>query len=160
MVVLSVEIWDISRKIVLSGITRMGEMGMLKDGCMLWVMQRGMEMLRETRTQMSSHEKWVCVLDIQVTLHDKRIVMQVTLHYEAIVMQVTLHDKRVVMKVTLHYEAIVMQVMLHDKRIVMQVTLHYEAIVMQVTLHYEFKQTFPREKVVYQTIDELYIVLP
>nr|GEX94635.1 hypothetical protein [Tanacetum cinerariifolium] len=28
--------------------------GMLKDGCMLWVMQRGMEMLRETRTQMSS----------------------------------------------------------------------------------------------------------
>nr|GFB48188.1 hypothetical protein [Tanacetum cinerariifolium] len=30
------------------------EMGMLKDGCMLWVMQRGMEMLRETRTQMSS----------------------------------------------------------------------------------------------------------
>nr|GFA88023.1 putative reverse transcriptase domain-containing protein [Tanacetum cinerariifolium] len=31
-----------------------GEMGMLKDGCMLWVMQRGMEILRETRTQMSS----------------------------------------------------------------------------------------------------------
>nr|GFB14785.1 putative reverse transcriptase domain-containing protein [Tanacetum cinerariifolium] len=39
MVVLSVEI---------------GEMGMLKDGCMMWVMQRGMEMLRETQTQMSS----------------------------------------------------------------------------------------------------------
>nr|GFC95435.1 hypothetical protein [Tanacetum cinerariifolium] len=31
-----------------------GEMGMLKDGCMLWVMQRGMEILWETRTQMSS----------------------------------------------------------------------------------------------------------
>ncbi|GKA44819.1 protein kinase, ATP binding site-containing protein [Tanacetum coccineum] len=61
--------------------------------------------------------------------------MQVTLHYEAIVMQVTLHDKRIEMQVTLHYEAIVMQVTLHDKRIVMQVTLHYEAIVMQVTLH-------------------------
>nr|GEY50168.1 putative nucleotidyltransferase, ribonuclease H [Tanacetum cinerariifolium] len=53
------------------------------------------------------------VLDMQVTLHDKRIVMQVTLHYEAIVMQVTLHDKRIVMQVTLHYEAIVMQVTLH-----------------------------------------------
>nr|GEU96217.1 hypothetical protein [Tanacetum cinerariifolium] len=82
--------------------------------------------------------KWVRVLDMQVTLHDRRIViivMQVTLHYESIVMQVTLHDKRIVMKVTFHYEAIVMQVTLHDKRIVMQVTLHYEAIVMQVTLH-------------------------
>nr|GEV73470.1 putative ribonuclease H-like domain-containing protein [Tanacetum cinerariifolium] len=44
--------------------------------------------------------------------------MQVTLHYEAIVMQVTLHDKRIVMQVTLHYEAIVMQVTLYDKRIV------------------------------------------
>nr|GEV25343.1 hypothetical protein [Tanacetum cinerariifolium] len=84
--------------------------------------------------------RWVRVLDMQVTLHDKRIVMQVTLHYEAIV----LHDKRIVMQVTLHYEEIVMQVTLHDKRIVMQVTLHYEAIVlhdkrivMQVTLHYE-----------------------
>nr|GFA41783.1 reverse transcriptase domain-containing protein [Tanacetum cinerariifolium] len=54
MVVLSVEIRDISREIVLSWRTRIGEMGMLKDGCMLWVMQRGMEMLRETRTQMSS----------------------------------------------------------------------------------------------------------
>nr|GEV35015.1 hypothetical protein [Tanacetum cinerariifolium] len=43
-------------------------------------------------------------LEMQVTLHDKRIVMQVTLHYEAIVMQVTLHDKRIVMQVTLHYE--------------------------------------------------------
>nr|GFB64307.1 putative reverse transcriptase domain-containing protein [Tanacetum cinerariifolium] len=32
----------------------MGEMGMLKDGCMLWVTQRGMEMLRGTRTQISS----------------------------------------------------------------------------------------------------------
>nr|GEZ44033.1 hypothetical protein [Tanacetum cinerariifolium] len=63
--------------------------------------------------------------------------MQVTLHYEAIVMQVTLHDKRVVMQVMLDYEAIVMQVTLHDERIVMQVTLHYEAIVMQVTLHDE-----------------------
>nr|GEX94428.1 copia protein [Tanacetum cinerariifolium] len=52
--------------------------------------------------------RWVRVLDMQVTLHDKRIVMQVTLHYEAIVMQVTLHDKRIVMQVTLHYEAIVM----------------------------------------------------
>nr|GEV35586.1 retrovirus-related Pol polyprotein from transposon TNT 1-94 [Tanacetum cinerariifolium] len=62
--------------------------------------------------------RWVRVLDMQVTLHDKRIVMQVTLHYEAIVMQVTLHDKRIVMQVTLHYEAIVMQVMLHDNRIV------------------------------------------
>nr|GEW92231.1 hypothetical protein [Tanacetum cinerariifolium] len=31
-----------------------GEMGMLKDGCMLWVMQRGMEIPQETRTQMSS----------------------------------------------------------------------------------------------------------
>nr|GEU76516.1 putative ribonuclease H-like domain-containing protein [Tanacetum cinerariifolium] len=72
---------------------------------------------------------------MQVTLHDKRTVMQVTLHYEATVMQVTLHDKRIVMQVTLHYEAIVMQVTLHDKRIVIQVTLHYEAIVMQVTLH-------------------------
>nr|GEU49890.1 retrovirus-related Pol polyprotein from transposon TNT 1-94 [Tanacetum cinerariifolium] len=72
---------------------------------------------------------------MQVTLHDKRIVMQVTLHYKATVMQVTLHDKRIVMQVTLHYEAIVMQVTLHDKRIVMQVTLHYEAIVMQATLH-------------------------
>nr|GEZ97207.1 ribonuclease H-like domain-containing protein [Tanacetum cinerariifolium] len=40
----------------------------------------------------------------QVTLHDKRIVMQVTFHYEAIVMQVTLPDKRIVMQVTLHYE--------------------------------------------------------
>nr|GEZ83741.1 hypothetical protein [Tanacetum cinerariifolium] len=64
---------------------------------------------------------------IQVTLHDKRIVMQVTLHYEVIVMQVTLHDKRIVMQVKLHYEEIVIQVTLHDKRIVMQVTLHYEA---------------------------------
>nr|GEV32964.1 hypothetical protein [Tanacetum cinerariifolium] len=79
--------------------------------------------------------RWVRVLDMQVTLHDKRIVMQVTLHYEAIVMQVTLHDKRIVMQVTLNYEALVTQVTLHDKRIVMQVTLHYEAIVMQVTLH-------------------------
>nr|GEV02533.1 reverse transcriptase domain-containing protein [Tanacetum cinerariifolium] len=51
--------------------------------------------------------RWVSVLDMQVTLHDMRIVMQVTLHYEAIVMQVTLHDKRIVMQVTLHYEAIV-----------------------------------------------------
>nr|GEX62786.1 putative ribonuclease H-like domain-containing protein [Tanacetum cinerariifolium] len=73
--------------------------------------------------------------DMQVTLHDKRIVMQVTLHYEAIVMQVTLHDKRILMQVTLHYEVIVMQVTFHDKRIVMKVTLHYEAIVMQVTFH-------------------------
>ncbi|GKG57602.1 hypothetical protein Tco_0587200, partial [Tanacetum coccineum] len=32
----------------------MGEMGMLKDVCMLWVIQRGMEMLRGTRTRMSS----------------------------------------------------------------------------------------------------------
>nr|GEU34536.1 ribonuclease H-like domain-containing protein [Tanacetum cinerariifolium] len=79
--------------------------------------------------------RWVLVLDMQVTLHDKRIVMQVTLHYEAIVMQVRLHDKRIGMQVTLHYEAIVIQVTLHDKRIVMQVTLHYKAIVMQVTLH-------------------------
>ncbi|GJU76571.1 kinesin 3 [Tanacetum coccineum] len=72
---------------------------------------------------------------MQVTLHDKRIVMQVTLHYEAIVMQVTLHDKRIVMQVTLHYEAIVMQVTLHDKRIVivMQVTLHNKRIVMQMS---------------------------
>nr|GFA21230.1 reverse transcriptase domain-containing protein [Tanacetum cinerariifolium] len=46
--------------------------------------------------------RWVRVLDMQDTLHDKIIVMQVTLHYEAIV----LHDKRIVMKVTLHYEAI------------------------------------------------------
>nr|GEX85274.1 hypothetical protein [Tanacetum cinerariifolium] len=53
-------------------------------------------------------------LDMQVRLHDKRIVMQVTFHYEAIVMQVTLHDKRIVMQVTLHYEAIVMLVTLHD----------------------------------------------
>nr|GEU72536.1 hypothetical protein [Tanacetum cinerariifolium] len=68
---------------------------------------------------------------MQVTLHDKRIVMQVTLHYEAIVMQVTLNDNRIVMQVTLHYEAIMMQVTLHDKRIVMQVRLHYEVIVMQ-----------------------------
>nr|GEX78959.1 hypothetical protein [Tanacetum cinerariifolium] len=67
--------------------------------------------------------RWVRVLDMQVTLHDKRIVMQLTLHYQAIVMQVTLHDKRIVMQVTLHYEAIMMQVTLHDKRIVMQVTL-------------------------------------
>nr|GEW31322.1 hypothetical protein [Tanacetum cinerariifolium] len=89
------------------------------------------------------HVIWVRV---QVTLHDKRIVMKVTLHYEAIVMQVTLHDKRIVMQVTLHYEAIVMQVTLHDKRIVMQVTLHYEAIVIQVTLHYEFKQKKSRKK--------------
>nr|GEX41045.1 putative reverse transcriptase domain-containing protein [Tanacetum cinerariifolium] len=72
---------------------------------------------------------------MQVTLHDKRIVIQVTLHHEAIVMQVMLHDKRMVMQVTLHYEAIVMQVTLHDKRIVIQVTLHHEAIVMQVMLH-------------------------
>nr|GEZ26955.1 hypothetical protein [Tanacetum cinerariifolium] len=70
----------------------------------------------------------VRMLDMQVTLHDRRIAMQVTLHYEAIVMQVTLHDKRIVMQVTLHYEAIVMQVTLHDKRIVIQVTLHYEAM--------------------------------
>nr|GEU51735.1 copia protein [Tanacetum cinerariifolium] len=48
--------------------------------------------------------KWVHVLGMQVTLHDRRIVMQVTLHYEAIVMQVTLHDKRILMQVTLHYE--------------------------------------------------------
>nr|GEV48144.1 hypothetical protein [Tanacetum cinerariifolium] len=80
--------------------------------------------------------RWLCVLDMQVTLHDKRIEMQVTLHYEAIVMQVALHDKRIVMQVTLHYEEIVMQVTLHDKR-----------IVMRVTLHYEFKQKFPRNKV-------------
>nr|GEW59580.1 hypothetical protein [Tanacetum cinerariifolium] len=79
--------------------------------------------------------RWVRVLDMQVTLHDKRIVMQVTLHYETIGMQVSLHDTRIVMQVTLHYEAIVMQVTLHDKRIVMQVTLYYEAIVMQVTMH-------------------------
>nr|GEY89123.1 hypothetical protein [Tanacetum cinerariifolium] len=31
--------------------------------------------------------RWVRVLDMQVTLHDKRIVMQVTLHYEAIVIK-------------------------------------------------------------------------
>nr|GEU35797.1 UBN2 domain-containing protein [Tanacetum cinerariifolium] len=79
--------------------------------------------------------KWVRVLDMQVTLHDKRIVMKVTLHYEATMMQVMLHDKRIVMQVTLHYEPIVMQVTSHDKRIVLQVTLYYEAIVMQVTLH-------------------------
>nr|GEW93766.1 ribonuclease H-like domain, reverse transcriptase, RNA-dependent DNA polymerase [Tanacetum cinerariifolium] len=83
---------------------------------------------------------------MQVTLHDKRIVMKVALHYEAMVMQVTLHDKRIVMQVTLHYEAIVMQVTLHDKRIVMQVALHYEAIVMQVTLHDEFKLKFSHKK--------------
>nr|GEZ72813.1 hypothetical protein [Tanacetum cinerariifolium] len=74
--------------------------------------------------------RWVCVLDMQVTLHDKRIVMQLTLHYEAIVMQVTLHDKRIVMQLTLHYEAIVMQVTLHDKKIVVQVTLHYEVVIL------------------------------
>nr|GEZ31632.1 hypothetical protein [Tanacetum cinerariifolium] len=79
--------------------------------------------------------KWVRVLGMQVTLHDRRIVMQVTLHYEVLVMQVTLHDKIIVMQVTLHYEVLVMQVTLHDKIIVMQVTLHYEAIVMRVTLH-------------------------
>nr|GEV14382.1 putative reverse transcriptase domain-containing protein [Tanacetum cinerariifolium] len=73
----------------------------------------------------------VRVLDMQVTLHDRRIVMQVTLHYEAIVMQVTLHDKRIVMQVMLHYEAIVMQVTLHDKRIVMQVMFHYEARILE-----------------------------
>nr|GEV53286.1 hypothetical protein [Tanacetum cinerariifolium] len=80
------------------------------------------QMLNNVRIKVEeeSEVRWVCVLDMQVTLHDKRIVMQVTLHYEAIVMQVTLHDKRIVMKVTLHYEAIVMQVILHDKRIVMQ----------------------------------------
>nr|GEW01735.1 hypothetical protein [Tanacetum cinerariifolium] len=86
-------------------------------------------------TDGSAEVRWVRVLDMQVTLHDKRIVMQVTLHYEAIVMQVTLHAKRIVMQVMLHYEVIVMQVTLHDKR-----------IVMQVTLHYEFKQKFPRKK--------------
>nr|GEX55909.1 hypothetical protein [Tanacetum cinerariifolium] len=80
--------------------------------------------------------RWVRVLDMQVTLHDKIIVMQVTLHYEGIVMPVTLHDKGIVMQVTLHYEAIVMQVTLRDKKIVMQVTLYYEAIVMQVTLRF------------------------
>nr|GEW33448.1 copia protein [Tanacetum cinerariifolium] len=79
--------------------------------------------------------RWVCVLDMQVTLHDKRIVLQVMLHYEAIVMQVTLHDKIVVMQVMLHYKAIVMQVTLHDKRVVMQVTLHYEAIVEDINLN-------------------------
>nr|GEU96809.1 putative ribonuclease H-like domain-containing protein [Tanacetum cinerariifolium] len=79
--------------------------------------------------------------------------MQVTLHYEAIVMQVTLHDKRIVMQVTLHYEAIVMQVTSHDKRIAMQVTLRDKRIVMQVTLHYEFKQKFPY----YEEIDRGYI---
>nr|GEX70126.1 hypothetical protein [Tanacetum cinerariifolium] len=93
--------------------------------------------------QVTLHDKRIVMQDtlhyeaivMQVTLHDKRIVMQVTLHYDAIVMQVTLHDKRIVMKVMLHYEATVMQVALHDKRIIMQVMLHYEAIVMQVTLH-------------------------
>nr|GEY31650.1 zinc finger, CCHC-type [Tanacetum cinerariifolium] len=65
---------------------------------------------------------------MQVTLHDKRIVMQDTLHYEAIVMQVTLHDKRIVMQVTLHYEEIVIQVTLHDKRIVVIVRLQDEEI--------------------------------
>nr|GFD21224.1 hypothetical protein [Tanacetum cinerariifolium] len=34
--------------------TRIREIGMLKDGCMMLVMQRGMEMLRETRTQILS----------------------------------------------------------------------------------------------------------
>nr|GEV17648.1 ribonuclease H-like domain-containing protein [Tanacetum cinerariifolium] len=71
--------------------------------------------------------KWVRVLGMQVTLHDRRVVMQVTLHYEVIVMQVTLHDKRIVMQVTLHYEAIVMQVTLHDKRIVMHSDASYVA---------------------------------
>nr|GEV44206.1 ATP-dependent DNA helicase PIF1-like [Tanacetum cinerariifolium] len=98
-----------------------------------------------TMKEYYAYVRWVRVLDMQVTLHyeaivmqvtlhDKIIVMQDTLHYEAIVMQVTLHDKRIVMQVALHYEAIVMQVTLHDKIIVMQVTLHYEAIMMQVTL--------------------------
>nr|GEU63827.1 hypothetical protein [Tanacetum cinerariifolium] len=36
----------------------------------------------------------------------------------------------------------------HFRAKVMQVTLHDMRIVMQVTLHYEFKQKFPREKVV------------
>nr|GEZ18885.1 hypothetical protein [Tanacetum cinerariifolium] len=106
--------------------------------------------LRVLDMQVMFHEKRIVMrvtlhyeaIVMQVTLHDKRIVMQVTLHYEAIVMQITLHDKRIVMQVTLHYEAVVMQVTLHDKRVVIQVTLHYEAIVMQVTLHYVFKQKF------------------
>nr|GEX77161.1 uncharacterized mitochondrial protein AtMg00810-like [Tanacetum cinerariifolium] len=104
--------------------------------------------------------KWVRVLGMQVTLHDRRIVMQVTLHYEedwqlfvqfcsndpdtllkvakrveAYCDYVDINLRRIVMQVTLHYEVIVMQVTLHDKRIVMQATLHYEEIVMQVTLH-------------------------
>nr|GEX05205.1 hypothetical protein [Tanacetum cinerariifolium] len=101
--------------------------------------------------RMKTEVRWVRMLDMQVTLHyeaivmqvtlhDKRIVMQVTLHYEAIVMQVTFHDKRIVMQVTLHYEAIViivMQVALHYEAIVMQVTLHDKRIVMEVALHYE-----------------------
>nr|GEV82639.1 reverse transcriptase domain-containing protein [Tanacetum cinerariifolium] len=57
-------------------------------------------------------------LEEAINIAQRRIVMQVTLHYEAIVMQVMLHDKRIVMQVTLHYEAIVMQVTLYDKRIV------------------------------------------
>nr|GEZ52878.1 hypothetical protein [Tanacetum cinerariifolium] len=36
--------------------------------------------------------RWVRMLDMKVMLHDKRIVMHVTLHYEAIVMQGTFCD--------------------------------------------------------------------
>nr|GEV19265.1 integrase, catalytic region, zinc finger, CCHC-type, peptidase aspartic, catalytic [Tanacetum cinerariifolium] len=50
----------------------------------------------------------------------------------------------------------------------MQVTLHDKRIVMQVTLHYEFKQKFPREKVIDVKItflngplkEEVYVVQP
>nr|GEZ25791.1 hypothetical protein [Tanacetum cinerariifolium] len=91
------------------------------------------------RTKKCIKVRWVRMLDMQVTLHDKRIVMQIRLHDKRIVMQITLHYEVIVMQVTLHDKRIVMQVTLHYEAIVMHVTLHNEIIVMQVTLHYEFK---------------------
>nr|GEW79871.1 retrotransposon protein, putative, Ty3-gypsy subclass [Tanacetum cinerariifolium] len=46
--------------------------GMLKDGCILWVMQRGMEMLRETRSQMSAGGCHIFLAHISATKEDDK----------------------------------------------------------------------------------------
>nr|GEV42918.1 hypothetical protein [Tanacetum cinerariifolium] len=63
--------------------------------------------LSKNGSKMSKQVRWVRVLDMQVTLHDKRIVMQVSLHYEATVMQVTLHYKRIVISLRIFLEQII-----------------------------------------------------
>nr|GEU90326.1 hypothetical protein [Tanacetum cinerariifolium] len=90
------------------------------------------------------------------SLHDKRIAMQVTLHYEEIVMQVTLHDKIIVMQVTLHYEAIVMQVMLHDKRIeIYREEVKGNLVALGNKLDYEVDALRKRQELEYKRFEEV-----